>query len=529
MPGLIPGPRFTRVHIAAATCARPVRTVYRRACSRSRPKRTSIPNYTDQQERKTMRQRTRMEPGLFIVLFFFLTASFLLPCTNASGATAGGDPGASGNATAGGAQSNTTVVDLGGQGNGGGRVSVYFHSDDQSPETLGDALEFGDDADLLNSMIQAQGGEWTAQSNPVSILPLQQVRMHLGAFFDSKSVPSSSKKVNSLVSQAATDPLPTQFDWRNKNGASYITPVKDQGSCGACWAFASTAALESRLLMKFNMPGADKDLAEQLLVSFANPGADNCDGGYIEDAAAFLKSTGVALESCDPYRGSDGSKNAACSDWQNNAYKLTDWEKVLWATQGTPDQLKAAIFNYGPIVVSMWAYSDFFSYGSGIYKKIAGGNQGGHAVTVIGWDDASQCFIAKNSWGTDWGEAGYCRIAYSEMSSDVQFGRWALAYTGSTMSGDGPIADFYIASPDTSQSKAAGTAPLSVAFRDASTTLSTLLAWNWNFGDGTTSTERNPSHAYSAPGTYTISLEVTDANGSNTKTATRIVTIGSGS
>jgi hypothetical protein len=76
----------------------------------------------------------------------------------------------------------------------------------------------------------------------------------------------------------------------------------------------------------------------------------------------------------------------------------------------------------------MDVYADFFSYHSGIYKYVSGTYQGGHAILIVGFDDASQCFKVKNSWGTSWGEAGYFRIAYSEVTSVVGFGEYTIAY-----------------------------------------------------------------------------------------------------
>jgi hypothetical protein len=80
----------------------------------------------------------------------------------------------------------------------------------------------------------------------------------------------------------------------------------------------------------------------------------------------------------------------------------------------------------------MEVYSDFYSYLSGVYSHVSGTYEGLHAVEVIGYDDDYQCFIVKNSWGTDWGESGFFRIAYSELNSQVQFGYETMAYLGSS-------------------------------------------------------------------------------------------------
>src|SRR3989304_1290589 len=129
-------------------------------------------------------------------------------------------------------------------------------------------------------------------------------------------------------------------------------------------------------------------------------------------------------ESCYPYTASDNSCSNACSDWQYNTYKISDWYRV----NPVVDEIKYAIYNYGPLVATMAVYTDFLYYGSGIYTKSWGNFEGYHTAMVVGYDDTEQYFIVKNSWGTDWGESGFFRIAYSEVNSDVLFGYWTIVY-----------------------------------------------------------------------------------------------------
>jgi C1A family cysteine protease len=86
------------------------------------------------------------------------------------------------------------------------------------------------------------------------------------------------------------------------------------------------------------------------------------------------------------------------------------------------------LVNYGPLVTTMQVYQDFYSYKSGIYSYVSGSLPGGHGVTVVGYDDANQCFMAKNTWGKSWGENGFFRIAYSQLYNTVKFGEWTIAY-----------------------------------------------------------------------------------------------------
>ena len=224
--------------------------------------------------------------------------------------------------------------------------------------------------------------------------------------------------------------LPTKFDWRNNSG-DYVTPIRDQGDCGACWAFATTAALESQVLIAQNTPGADVDLCEQIVLSCS--GAGNCDGGYIETTSDYLVKTGTGNESCYPYTQVKGPCEDACSQWEDTATRLGSWTYVSTGTAVDETTLKSAIYDYGPVVVSFRVYTDFDSYSSGVYSYTTGKYRGAHAVLVVGWDDSVKAFIVKNSWGPYWGENGYFRIAYKELSGTTQFAQWAYAYSGAVV------------------------------------------------------------------------------------------------
>jgi C1A family cysteine protease len=90
--------------------------------------------------------------------------------------------------------------------------------------------------------------------------------------------------------------------------------------------------------------------------------------------------------------------------------------------------IKNALNTHGPLVTTMDVYDDFFAYDGGVYSYASGPYAGGHAILIVGYDDPGEYFIVKNSWGIGWGEAGFFRIAYSEIDSPVYFGEWTIAY-----------------------------------------------------------------------------------------------------
>lgn len=288
--------------------------------------------------------------------------------------------------------------------------------------------------DDVKKAIKDKGAKWTAGDTSVSNLPDNEKKLRAGAIISGEG----AKGAKAL----ATATVPSSWDWRAYNGSAlpkgnYVTPIKDQGSCGSCWAFGSIAQLESVEEIYNKTPYSKKstiDLSEQYLVSCVNctpcpptvPNCGGCNGCYVTSAYDFLVSKGTTNENSYRYCACDSScptKNITITA------KLSQWALVAQDI----DQLKAAVYLH-PITVGFYVYNDFFSYKSGVYEHITTGDTlvGGHVVCIVGWDDTAPysngygCFIVKNSWGTGWGESGYFRIAYSQVTDPlVLFGRVA--------------------------------------------------------------------------------------------------------
>jgi cathepsin L len=206
------------------------------------------------------------------------------------------------------------------------------------------------------------------------------------------------------------------FDWRKK---SKVTPVKNQGGCGSCWAFAVIGALESSYLIRNT---STTDESEQFIL--ANSGAGSCGGGNRANANAFLVATGTATEGVVPYTASNGPPNPGVA----TPYDAVATGFVNPAVENpSVAELKQALCEYGPLSVSVNATGAFQAYVSGVFNE---GNNSttNHAMLLIGWDDSKGAWLIKNSWGTGWGETGgygsergYMWIAYGSN----RIGRWA--------------------------------------------------------------------------------------------------------
>jgi len=194
------------------------------------------------------------------------------------------------------------------------------------------------------------------------------------------------------------------IDWRTKG---VVTPVKNQGSCGSCWAFGTTGAVESAWAIN---TGKLISLSEQQLVdcagAFSNMG---CRGGLPSQAFEYIKHAGgIELGNDYKYTGRDGS----CKFQVDKvAAKVTGEVNI---TEGKETELFDAVTNAGPVAIAFQVVSDFQSYRSGVYDSTrcrSGAMDVNHAVLVVGYNTDSASgkpyWIVKNSWGTSFGIAGY--------------------------------------------------------------------------------------------------------------------------
>jgi len=229
---------------------------------------------------------------------------------------------------------------------------------------------------------------------------------------------------------------PNQFNWKNKDGKDWTSPVKNQGNCGSCWLFASMGALESVINIKEDCAELDPDLSEQYVLS-CMPEAGSCSGGNVENCVYyFINSTGpegnfhngVIFESClDYYADDDIPCSEKCENWEDYLVPISGYEES-WEYYNIPelrDTIKSLVYQKGPIMVYFWASQRFMNWGllhkfpSQYYPDY---NENcpyfvNHGITVVGWKDDPSVgnggyWICKNTWGTNWGYNGFFNIEY---------------------------------------------------------------------------------------------------------------------
>jgi hypothetical protein len=225
-----------------------------------------------------------------------------------------------------------------------------------------------------------------------------------------------------------TKSLPEAFSWCDSGGC---TPVKNQGSCGSCWAFSTVGALECNIKLK---DGVTVDLSEQWLVS-CNSDGWGCGGGWWAHDYHQWKTdpcggTGAVLETSFPYVASDVS----CNCPYPHDYLIDDWAFVGTSYSIPPvSSIKQAILDYGPVSVTVYANFAMQAYTGGIFNGCEAGEVN-HGVVLVGWDDnqgTAGVWIMRNSWGPGWGEGGYMRIPYD--CSNIGYAACYVDYQGTSM------------------------------------------------------------------------------------------------
>ncbi len=184
----------------------------------------------------------------------------------------------------------------------------------------------------------------------------------------------------------------------------YYTSIKNQGSCGSCWAFGIVGVFEGRL-KKAGL--GNQNLSEQYLLD-CNTYGYSCSGGWFSAHNNHKSPYGARYESCYPYVGYKKSCSSACS----YAYRISSWYYV-GSSSGVPttSSIKNAIYNKGSVAAAVYADYYFQAYTGGVFTRNASGSVN-HAILLVGWDDSRGAWRLKNSWGTGWGESGFMWIKY---------------------------------------------------------------------------------------------------------------------
>jgi len=239
-----------------------------------------------------------------------------------------------------------------------------------------------------------------------------------GEYLTAVSGSASNPYSGALVTGSS---LPSRFDLRTQGK---LTPVKDQGTCGSCWAFSTFASLESGLL-----PAENRDFSENNMKNTHGFDLASCQGGNALMATAYLtRWSGPLLEQNDPYKPVQVS---SVSTSVPNTAAVKEIEEVLFlpgrGSAGDNQNIKQALMQYGAVYSTIHWEEAYYSPLTASYYY-GSSSRGNHAITIVGWDDTydrsrfpyrppgNGAFIVKNSWGSTWGEKGYFYVSYYDTS-----------------------------------------------------------------------------------------------------------------
>ncbi|XP_044736979.1 cathepsin B-like [Chrysoperla carnea] len=317
---------------------------------------------------------------------------------------------------------------------------------------LGSRFDFHPLSDTFINQINKHVSTWTAGRNFAPDLSMKYIKRLMGVHPDSHKYRLPEKEDHLFMPAKA---LPENFDARQQwPNCPTIHEIRDQGSCGSCWAFGAVEAISDRFCIHYNGTNHFRFSAEEL-VSCCEMCGFGCDGGYPSFAWRYWVRKGLVSggaygsnQGCQPYEiqpcehhingtrpacnGLD--KTPKCHLYCTNKEYATEFRKDLhfgqraYSISSDQDKIKMEIMQNGPVEACLTVYEDFLQYKSGVYQHVQGKVLGGHAVRMLGWgiENGIPYWLIANSWNADWGDNGYFKkvrvIDHCGIESEISAG-----------------------------------------------------------------------------------------------------------
>ena len=281
------------------------------------------------------------------------------------------------------------------------------------------------DISAIQREIRSAGLTWEAGQTALTGLSADDQNRRLG--LDVR--PGELERISAQIAARAYEPgiaFASERDWRNAKGRNWVTPIRDQGGCGSCVAFATVATIECQARIEHKAPTWDVNLAEADLF-FCGAGKRCSQGWWPPEALDYARTKGIPDDACFPYQDHDMNCKG-CADRPDKLLKVTESKELIGVAER-----KGWIDTNGPAIACLAIYRDFFAYKQGIYRHVTGDLAGYHAVSCVGYSEDEQAWICKNSWGNDWGDKGFFKIAYGEAEIDTKFPMWGVSGVTGTL------------------------------------------------------------------------------------------------
>jgi cathepsin C len=312
----------------------------------------------------------------------------------------------------------------------------------KKPAPVADSDEiFKNDHTYIKKLNEMNNG-WKAKAYDwMDGMPLSQLQRMSGKRVESwrKTALKRTGKLLSSLRAAQQKPrykginIPDSFDWRNVSGTNYVSPVRDQGHCGSCYAFATMGMMEARV--RVTSKNQDQSVFAPQDIVGCSRYSQGCDGGFQYLIGKYSEDFGLTAEQCDPYLAEDSKCYNKCPAGTKRLYG-TGYQYVGGFYGGADERsIMEEIYLNGPVVIGFEVHSDFKHYSGGVYKYTAAIEalndphdphpwiEVNHAVLMIGWgvtETGEKYWIVKNSWSDKWGLDGYFWILRGENNCGVE-------------------------------------------------------------------------------------------------------------
>uniref|UniRef100_A0A8D8UDP7 Cathepsin B n=1 Tax=Cacopsylla melanoneura TaxID=428564 RepID=A0A8D8UDP7_9HEMI len=305
-----------------------------------------------------------------------------------------------------------------------------FSADDLTPGT----------PEFVNYINSVQSS-WVAETNSLSRVPRPHLKSWMGVHPDANK---PEYQLETLLEVADDDnvTVPAEFDARTQwPNCPTIKEIRDQGSCGSCWAFGAVESMSDRVCIA---SGGKKNVrlsADDLVSCCGVMCGFGCNGGFPNMAWRHWVKKGIVTggaygtnqgcrpyeiapcehhvngtrPSCDANKGKTPKCVKQCQKEYDVPYKQDlSFGSKSYSVSGNENAIMKEIYTHGPVEAAFTVFDDLILYKSGVYKHVAGRALGGHAVRILGWgEDASskeKYWLIANSWNTDWGDNGLFKI-----------------------------------------------------------------------------------------------------------------------
>ncbi|TDG40849.1 hypothetical protein AWZ03_012731 [Drosophila navojoa] len=300
-------------------------------------------------------------------------------------------------------------------------------------------------SDEFIELVRSKAKTWTPGRNFDASVSEGHIRGLMGVHPDAHkfTLPEKSQVLGNLVGDDDDD-LPESFDARTAwPNCPTIGEIRDQGSCGSCWAFGAVEAMSDRVCIHSNGT-VNFHFSADDLVSCCHTCGFGCNGGFPGAAWSYWTHKGIVSggsynsnEGCRPYEiepcehhvngtrapCQSTGRTPRCQHQCESSYSV-DYTKdkhfgsKSYSIRRNPREIQREIMTNGPVEGAFTVYEDLILYKSGVYKHVHGKELGGHAIRILGWgvwgDSKVPYWLIGNSWNTDWGDNGFFRIVRGE-------------------------------------------------------------------------------------------------------------------